>query len=72
MGIDMEIDVSEQAATPSTEMGPKLKVQKSDININPDDLDISLSGSLVAKIASVFIPLVKSTIVPAIVEQVQA
>merc|ERR1712127_202203 len=72
MSIDMEIDVSEQPGTPSTEMAPKLKVQKSAININPDDLDITLSGSLVAKIASVFIPLFKSTIVPLVVKQVQA
>jgi hypothetical protein len=68
MAIDMEIDVSEQAGTPSTEMAPKLKVQKSDITINSDDLDISLSGSLVAKIASVFIPLFKSTIIPLVVK----
>merc|ERR1712166_930638 len=54
MGVDLEIDISEQAGTPSTELAPKLKVQKSDININSDDLDITLSGSLVAKIASVF------------------
>lgn len=71
MGIDMEFDVLEQAGTPSTEMAPKLKVQKSDININSDDLDITLSGSLVAKIASVFIPLFKSTIIPLVVKQVQ-
>jgi hypothetical protein len=71
MGIDMEIDVSEQAGTPSTEMAPKLKVQKSTISINPDDLDVTLSGSLVAKIASVFIPLFKSTIIPAVVKAVQ-
>ena len=68
MGIDMEIDVSEQPGTPSTQMAPKLKVQKSDININSDDLDITLSGSLVAKIASVFIPLFKSTIIPLVVK----
>jgi hypothetical protein len=72
MGIDMEIDVSEQPGTPSTEMAPKLKVQKSEININSDDLDVTLSGSLVAKIASVFIPLFKSTIIPLVVKQVQA
>merc|ERR1712195_153063 len=72
MGIDLEIDISEQAGTPSTELAPKLKVQKSDININSDDLDITLSGSLVAKIASVFIPLFKSTIIPLVVKQVQA
>jgi len=68
MAIDMEIDVSEQAGTPSTEKAPKLKVQKSDIIINSDDLDITLSGSLVAKIASVFIPLFKSTIIPLVVK----
>lgn len=68
MAIDMEIDVSEQAGTPSTQMAPKLKVQKSDITINPDDLDVTLSGSLVAKIASVFIPLFKSTIIPLVVK----
>lgn len=72
LGVDLEIDVSEQPGTPNTEMAPKLKVQKSDITINPDDIDITLSGSLVAKIASVFIPLFKSTIIPLVVEQVQA
>ena len=35
--------------------------------MNPDDIDITLSGSLVAKIASVFIPLFKSTLIPMIV-----
>merc|ERR1712166_340205 len=72
MALDMEVDVSEQAGTPSTQMAPKLKVQKSDITINSDDLDITLSGSLVAKIASVFIPLFNSTIIPLVVKQVQA
>ena len=38
------------------------------INMNPDDIDITLSGSLVAKIASVFIPLFKSTLIPMIVD----
>merc|ERR1712166_199003 len=71
MGVDMEIDVSEQKSAQG-ENAPKLKVQKSAITINPDDLDISLSGSLVAKIASVFIPMFKSTIIPLVVEQVQA
>jgi len=68
MAIDMEIDLSEQPGTPSTEMAPNLKVQKSDITINPDDLDITLTGSLVAKIASVFIPLFKSTVVPLVIK----
>merc|ERR1712166_966578 len=63
MGVDLEIDISEQAGTPSTELAPKLKVQKSDININSDDLDITLSGSLVAKIASAQIVTVIDTTV---------
>jgi hypothetical protein len=44
-----------------------LTVQKFNVNINPDDIDIVLSGSLVAKIASVFIPLFQSTLIPMIV-----
>jgi hypothetical protein len=53
-------------------MAPKLKVQKSDITINPDDVDITLSGSLVSKIASVFIPLFKSLVIPDVVKTVQS
>lgn len=39
--------------------------------MNPDDIDITLSGSLVAKIASVFIPLFKSTLIPMIVNELE-
>lgn len=71
LGVDVEMDLLTQAGTPSWETVPKIGVQKTDITINPDDVDVKLTGGLVAKIASVFIPLVKSTILPVIVKTVQ-
>jgi hypothetical protein len=42
------------------------------VNINPDNVNIKLSGSsAVIKIASIFIPLIKSTILPQIVNQME-
>jgi hypothetical protein len=41
------------------------------ITVNPDDVDIQLTGGLVSKIASVFIPLIKSSIIPDVLKQVQ-
>jgi len=46
-------------------------VGKINVDINPDDIDVTLSGGLVAKIASVFIPLFKSTLIPLIVTQLE-
>lgn len=71
MGVDIEIDLSTQPSTPSYELAPLLKVNKSIVNINPSDIDVSLSGSFVAKIASVFIPLIKGTIIPSIVTNIE-
>ena len=71
LGIDIELDLQTQPGTPSWETAPKLAVQKTDIAINPADVDITLTGGLVAKIASVFIPFVKSTVLPTIVKTVQ-
>jgi len=65
------MDLETQPGTPSWETAPKIGVQKTDIQINPDDVDVKLTGGLVAKIASVFIPFVKSTIIPTIVKTVQ-
>lgn len=50
-------------------MAPKLTVNALDVSLNPDDIDISLSGSLVSKIANVFIPLIKSSIIPSVIDQ---
>jgi hypothetical protein len=40
------------------------------INVNPDDIDIQLTGGLVAKIANILIPLLKSEVIPSIITQV--
>lgn len=69
--MDFEVGLGTQPGTPTPELAPKLSAQKVAVTINPDDVDITLSGSLVAKIAGVFIPLIKSTILPTIVQQVQ-
>jgi len=69
MAVDFEFGVGTQPGA-HNELAPKLSVLKTNININPDDVDISLSGSLVAKIASVFIPLIKSSVLPAVVSQI--
>jgi hypothetical protein len=71
LGVDIELDLLTQKSTPSWETVPKIGVQKTNIAINPDDVDVKLTGGLVAKIASVFIPMVKSSILPTIVKTVQ-
>jgi len=65
IGIDFEMDFSTQKANDSAQLAPKLTVSKVSINVNPDDVNIKLSGSsAVIRIASIFIPLIKSTILP--------
>jgi hypothetical protein len=71
MNLDVAIGVSTQPGVPSNELAPKLAVSNMDVKINPNDIDITLSGSLVSKIASVFIPLFKSTLIPAIISSLE-
>jgi hypothetical protein len=40
------------------------------ITVNPEDIDIELTGGLVAKIAGVLIPLLKKEVIPSIITQV--
>jgi len=68
MNVDIELGISTQPGTPASDIAPKILADKVAVNINPDDIDIKLSGSLVSKIASVFIPLFKSTLIPLIVD----
>jgi hypothetical protein len=72
MNVDLELGISTQPGTPSTDVAPKILADKVAVNINPDDIDIKLSGSLVSKIASVFIPFFKSTLIPMIVDDLTA
>ena len=65
------LGLTTQAGTPSTELAPMLSVLLDTITINPNDIDITLSGSAVAKIASIFVPLIKNSIIPSIIKTVQ-
>lgn len=68
MNADIELGLTTQPGSPTTDLAPKITADKVAININPDDVDIKLSGSLVSKIASVLIPLFKKTLIPMIVD----
>lgn len=72
LALNAEIDFSTQTGKPATDLAPKLTAKTIDITMNPDDVDVKLTGGLVAKIAGVFIPLVKSSILPAVVTQLKA
>lgn len=72
LGVDFDMGLATQPGTPSTELAPKLNIVKSNITINPADIDVVLSGSLVAKVASLVIPLIKSSVIPAIVTGAEA
>jgi hypothetical protein len=69
--IDIEVDTSTQQSTPAYELAPKLLATKFNINVNPDDIDITLTGGLVAKIANILIPILKSSVIPGLITQVQ-
>lgn len=49
-----------------------LKVVKSNITIDPADIDVTLSGSLVAKIAGLLVPLIKSSVIPSVITTIQS
>lgn len=71
IGVDVEIDAGTQESTPSYELAPKLDAKKFNINVNPDDIDITLTGGLVAKIANILIPLLKNSVIPQTLQQVE-
>jgi len=71
LGLDLRLDLSTQPATPSTSLAPKVEVGKLAIDLNPDDIDITLTGGLVAKIASILVPLLKNSLIPTIVDQLK-
>jgi hypothetical protein len=69
LGADFKLGVSTQPGTPASELAPLLTVDELDVSLNSDDIDITLSGSLVSKIANIFIPLIKSSIIPQVIDQ---
>lgn len=65
MGLNALLDVgTQQGVNQPYDLAPYVKVGALDVSLNPNDIDITLDGSLVSKIASIFIPLIKSTIIP--------
>jgi len=70
MDLNLDIGLSTQPSK-QDELAPELDISNINVSINPDDIDIVLSGSLVSKIASVFIPLFKSTLIPLIVSSLE-
>jgi hypothetical protein len=73
MGLNAMVDFgTQQGVNQPFDLAPYLKVGALDVSLNNNDIDITLSGSLVSKIASVFIPLIKSSIIPQIIDTVKA
>jgi hypothetical protein len=62
--------MSTTTGNPSYDQALVLDALKTDIDINPDDVEIHLTGGLVTKVASVLIPAIKSSLIPDIVKQV--
>ena len=67
IGIDMELGMSTTTANPAYDTAPVLTALKTGVDINPNDVEITLHGGLVTKIASALIPLIKSSLIPSIV-----
>jgi len=72
VGIDFEFDLGTQAGNPAYELAPMLKVSKTTVNLNSDDIDIKLTGGLVSKVANVLIPLIKSSVIPQMIKTIQS
>lgn len=65
--IDAKLDLSTQQGTPTYDLAPKIEVGAFDLDINSDDVDITLTGGAVSKIANILIPLLKSTVIPQVI-----
>jgi hypothetical protein len=68
IGIDMELGLKTTTGKPSYDLAPVLEALKTGVTINPDDVDIKLTGGLVTKVASALIPAIKSSLIPDIVK----
>ena len=72
LSIDFEMDFGVQKGNDTDELAPKISIPKVVINVDPKDIDIKLSGGgLVTKIAAILIPLIKGTIIPEVIKQVE-
>ena len=71
IGLDVVLNLATQPGTPATSLAPKITVNKFDIDVNSKNVDIKLHGGLVTKIASVLIPLLKNSVIPAVIDNVK-
>lgn len=73
LGINFEMDVSTQPGNNTAELAAKITIPTVSINVDPNDIDIKLSGGgLVTKIAAVLIPLIKGTIIPDLLKTLES
>ena len=71
LGIHIPLDLGTQPGTPSYDLAPKITVTAVEIDLDPKNVDIKLTGGAVARIAKILIPLIKDTILPAIIKKVE-
>lgn len=64
VGVDIEVDLSTQKGQATDDLALKIAIPKVNVNISPNDVEIHLRGGLVSKIAGIFIPFIKRTLVP--------
>jgi len=71
MSLATRLDVGTQPSDFSYDVAPKLNVGQMDINLDPKNINVQLTGGFVTKIASVFVPFIKGTLVPQMIAQVK-
>jgi len=71
LGVHVPLAMSTQPGTPSYDLAPKVTTPGVVIDLNPDNVNITLTGALVSKIANILIPLIKNTILPQVITTIE-
>ena len=71
VGVHIPLALGTQPGTHGDDLAPKVTTTGLQIDLNPDNVNITLTGDLVAKIAGILIPLIKNTILPEVIKQVE-
>jgi len=71
LGAHIPLVLSTQPGTHGTDLAPKVTCSGIDLVLNPDNVNITLTGGAVAKIAGILIPLIKNTILPEVIKTVE-
>lgn len=62
--VDFEVDLSTQKGQGTNDLAPKVAIPKVNVNISPEDVEVHLRGGLVSRIAGIFVPFIKRTLIP--------